>query len=118
MKELTAIEGRREDTALFVLLWELTQRYPRAKQIRVILGNFANLTTKLLQSSLATPLGRKLRLHFLPPHCPDHNRIERTWEDQHANVTRKHQCATMPQLMRNISSCIRQHNHRRSAAAA
>lgn len=117
-KELIAIEGDRKDTALFVLLlWELTQRYPQAKKIHVVLDNYAIHTTKLVQESLATPLGRRLRLHFLPPYCPDHNRIERTWEDLHANVTRNHKCSTMPQLMRNVRSYIRRHNHRRPAAA-
>ena len=29
-------------------------------------------------------------LHFLPPYCPDHNRIERLWKDLHDNVTRNH----------------------------
>lgn len=117
-KELIAIEGDRKDTALFVLLlWELTQRYPQAQKIHVVLDNYAIHTTKLVRESLATPLGRRLRLHFLPPYCPDHNRIERTWEDLHANVTRNHKCSTMPQLMRNVRSYIRRHNHRQPAAA-
>jgi transposase len=116
-KDLIVIEGRRKDTALFVLLlWELTQRYPQAKKIHVVLDNYAIHTTKLVRESLATPLGRRLRLHFLPPYCPDHNRIERTWEDLHANVTRNHKCSTMPQLMRNVRSYIRRHNHRRPSA--
>jgi transposase len=29
-------------------------------------------------------------LHFLPPYCPDDNRIERLWKDLHDNVTRNH----------------------------
>jgi hypothetical protein len=29
-------------------------------------------------------------LHVLPPCCPDHNRIERPWQELHANVTRDH----------------------------
>lgn len=116
-KDLIIIEGRRKDTALFVLLlWELTQRYPQAKQIHVVLDNYAIHTTRLVQESLATPQGRMLRLHFLPPYCPDHNRIERTWEDLHANVTRNHHCQTIQQLMRNVRSHIRRHNHRRPSA--
>ena len=35
--------------------------------------------------------GHRLRLHFLPPYCPNENRIERLWLDLHANVTRNHQ---------------------------
>lgn len=117
-KELITVAGRRKDTALFVLLlWKLTQRFPQAKRIHVILDNYAIHTTKLVQESLATPLGQKLRLHFLPPYCPDHNRIERTWQDLHASVSRNHRCATMPQLMRNVHAYIRRRNHWSSPAA-
>jgi transposase len=35
--------------------------------------------------------GRRLELRFLPPYRPNQNRIERTWLDLHANVTRNHQ---------------------------
>lgn len=115
-KKLIAVEGRRKDTALFVLLlWELTQRYPKARRIHVIVDNYAIHSTRLVRESLATPAGRKLRLHFLPPYSPDHNRIERTWEDLHANVTRNHRCKTMPQLMRNVRSYLRRHNHRQAS---
>ena len=41
----------------------------------------------------------RLRLHFLPPYCPDHNRIERIWKDLHDNVTRNHRCVSMEDLM-------------------
>jgi len=39
------------------------------------------------------------RLEFLPPYCPQENRIERLWLDLHANVTRNHRRRTMPELM-------------------
>ncbi|WLD14852.1 transposase [Planctellipticum variicoloris] len=46
-KDLIVIEGRRKDTASFVLLpWELTQRYPRAKKIHVDLDSSAIHTTR------------------------------------------------------------------------
>jgi transposase len=35
----------------------------------------------------------------LPPYCPDANRIERVWQDLHANVTRNHRCKTLAQLL-------------------
>ena len=41
----------------------------------------------------------KFRLHFLPPYCPDENRIERLWEDLHANVTRNHRHHSMRSLL-------------------
>jgi len=116
--ELITVEGHRKDSPLFILLlWELVQRYPRAQQIHVILDNYAIHTTKLVQSCLTTRAGRRLKLHFLPPYCPDHNKIERTWQDLHANVTRNHQCATMTDLMRNVRAYIRRRNKPPTTAA-
>jgi len=109
--ELIYVSGRRKNSVLFVfLLWELVQRYPHARKIHVVLDNFSIHTTQLVKSSLETPEGRRLVLHFLPPYCPDHNRIERTWQDVHANVTRNHKCATMADLMRNVHTYIRSRN--------
>jgi transposase len=45
-------------------------------------------------------------LHFLPPYCPDHNRIERVWLDLHANVTRNHRCKTLPALLANVRAFV------------
>lgn len=114
-RELITVTGRRKNTALFVLLlWELTQRYPHARKIHVILDNYGIHTTHMVQESLATPLGQRLQLHFLPPYCPDHNRIERSWEDLHANVTRNHHCPTMPHLMRHVHGYVRRHNRKQA----
>jgi transposase len=116
--ELITVEGHRKDSTLFILLlWELVQRYPRAKNIHVILDNYAIHTTKLVLSCLDTRAGRRLKLHFLPPYCPDHNKIERTWQDLHANVTRNHKCANMSDLMKNVRAYIRRHNKQRTTAA-
>ena len=110
--ELIYFAGDHKNTMLFVfLLWELVQRYPRKRKIHVILDNFAIHTTQLIESCLKTPAGRRLVLHFLPPYCPDDNRIERTWQDVHANVTRNHKCATMADLMRNVRTYIRKRNN-------
>ena len=46
----------------------------------------------------------KVVLHFLPPYCPDDNRIERVWLDLHANVTRNHRCSTSS-MRSGRSSC-------------
>lgn len=109
--ELIYVAGDQKNTMLFVfLLWELVQRYPHARKIHVILDNFAIHTTPLIESCLETPQGRRLVLHFLPPYCPDHNRIERTWQDVHANVTRNHKCATITDLMHNVRTYIRTRN--------
>ncbi|WP_158520986.1 transposase [Fuerstiella marisgermanici] len=48
--------------------------------IHVILDNFSIHSTKQVEISLATEHGLRFRLHFLPPYCPDHNRIERVWK--------------------------------------
>ncbi len=109
--ELIWVEGERKNSLLFILLlWELVCRYPRAPVIHVILDNYCIHKTQQVAISLASEQGRRLRLHFLPPYCPDHNRIERTWRDLHANVTRNHTCADMKRLMRNIRHYLKQHN--------
>lgn len=111
--DLIYVAGERKNTMLFVfLLWELVQRYSQAKKIHVILDNFSIHSTKLIETCLATPEGRRIVLHFLPPYCPDHNRIERTWQDVHANVTRNHKCTTMKDLMHNVKSYIRTRNNK------
>jgi transposase len=101
--ELIWVEGDSKNSMLFVrLLWELTQRYPTARRIHVILDNYSIHRTALVQTSLRTEQGCRLKLHFLPPYCPDANRIERTWQDLHANVTRNHCCPDMDTLMANV----------------
>ena len=54
----------------------------------------------------------KVRVHFLPPYCPDENRIERVWLDLHADVTRNHQCATMDELMKEVRHWLRKESKR------
>jgi transposase len=111
--ELVWVEGERKNSMLFIrLLWELTQHYRQAKVIHVILDNFSIHDTLQVRVSLLTEQGRRLRLHPLPPYCPDDNRIERTWEELHANVTRNHKCRDMGQLMRNVRAWLRRRNHK------
>lgn len=97
---LTWVEAERKDSQLFILqLWQLVGRdYPEAKRIHLILDNYRIHSSLQTQAALARLDGRVV-LHFLPPYCPDHNRIERVWRDLHANVTRNHQCRTMKELM-------------------
>ena len=77
--ELIWVEMERKDSLLFLyLLWELVQHYRDAKVIHVILDNYGIHKTRQVEVSLQTEAGRKLRLHFLPPYCPNHNQIERT----------------------------------------
>ena len=106
--ELIWVEGESKNSMLFImLLWELTQRYPEAKKIHVILDNYSIHSTDQVRLSLESPEGQRLRLHFLPPYCPDHNKIERTWQDLHANVTRNHTRPTMPELMKRVRAYLK-----------
>lgn len=103
------VESDKKDSLLFIrLLWELTQHYPTAQKIHVILDNYSIHSTQQVELSLATPEGQRIELHFLPPYCPDHNRIERAWQDLHANVTRNHTCRTMDELMREVRRYLRE----------
>jgi transposase len=91
----------RKTAALFCqLLWLLASRYRRARRIHLVLDNYgihsAHRTRQVMRD-----LGGRIVLHFLPPYCPDANRIERVWQDLHANVTRNHRCKTMLRLLDN-----------------
>lgn len=109
--EVIWAEGEKKDSSLFLyLLWELVCRYSSARLIHIVLDNYTIHKTRQVEISLDSKQGRRLRLHFLPPYCPDHNRIERKWRDLHANVTRNHTCVDMKHLMRNVRHFLRQHN--------
>lgn len=111
--ELIWVEGDKKNSLLFLyLLWELTQRYPEAKAIHVILDNYSIHHTQQVKAALASEVGQRLRLHFLPPYCPDHNKIERAWQDLHANVTRNHHCRTMNELMKNVIRYLKTRNRK------
>ena len=101
---LTWVQGLRKTSSLFLeLLYPLaTRTYRTARRIHVILDNYGIHDSLQVNLALATEKGRRLKLHFLPPYCPDHNRIERVWEDLHGNVTRNHSCPTMEQLMDQV----------------
>jgi transposase len=109
--ELIWVEGERKSSLLFIqLLWALHLHYPDAKKIHVILDNYSIHHTEQVKAALATEAGRRIALHFLPPYCPDHNKIERVWQDLHANVTRNHRCSTMAELMTNVRDYLRRRN--------
>lgn len=90
-----------KNAALFCqLLWLLASRYRRAKRVHLVVDNYGIHSARLTRETLAA-LGGRIVLHFLPPYCPDFNRIERVWQDFHANVTRNHRCKNMNQLLDN-----------------
>ena len=108
---LTWVEADRKNSQLFILqLWQLVGRdYPQAKRIHLILDNYRIHSSLQTQAALARLNGRVV-LHFLPPYCPDHNRIERVWRDLHANVTRNHQCRNMKELMKEAYHWLKKRN--------
>lgn len=100
---LVWVSGPRKNSLLFVhLLKKLLKQYADKTIIHVILDNYAIHSSRQTQTWLAEH-GQKLRLHFLPPYCPDDNRIERrVWREVHANVTRNHDCDSIEQLMSEV----------------
>jgi putative transposase len=101
------VESDRKRSALFIALLErLLRVYPRAKVIHVILDNYRIHHSRITQTAVAS-YGGRIVLHFLPPYCPNENKIERLWEDLHAEITRNHRCASMDELMANVRAFLR-----------
>jgi transposase len=114
----------RKNAALFCqLLWLLASRYRRAHRVHLVVDNYGIHKARGTRRTLAALKGR-IVLHFLPPYCPDANRIERVWQDLHANVTRNHRCKSMPMLLDNARRFLDRYvwtralRQRRIAAAA
>ena len=84
---------------------QVVSNLPEGKEIHVILDNYSIHYSKIAQVALSH-FAKRVRLHFLPPYCPEHNRIERVWQDLHANVTRNHRCKTIGELMRRVRSYL------------
>jgi transposase len=111
--EVHWVEGEKKDRWLFLkLLKKLTDVYVRARVIHVVLDNYGIHSSDVVMVALAN-FARRIRLHFLPPYCPEHNRIERVWQDAHANVTRNHRCSNMAELMENVREYLRRRNRQR-----
>jgi transposase len=107
-RRLIYVEGERKNSLLFLeLLYKLaTKTYPNAKRIHIILDNYGIHDSHQVRLALKSAAAQTLKLHFLPPYCPDHNRIERIWKDLHDNVTRNHRCTTMDELMADVRSYL------------
>ena len=103
---LVYVEGERKATWIFLnLLRALLESYRDAETIHVILDNYIIHKSRVTQAWLAE-FGDRLRLHFLPPYCPNENRIERIWLNLHANVTRNHQQRTIGALLDHVHSYL------------
>src|SRR5882672_6039020 len=105
------VAGERKNSALFIaMLKTLNQQYADAKVIHVICDNYSIHTSRQTRTWLAEQ-GSRFKLHFLPPYCPDDNRIERSiWREMHANVTVNHRCGTIEELMQEVSAWLISHN--------
>ena len=108
--EVHWVEADKKTSWLFLdLLKKLTMVYAHARVIHVILDNYGIHSSNIVAIALAH-FASKVRLHFLPPYCPDHNRIERIWQDLHANVTRNHCCKSMTEVMAEVRYYLRKRN--------
>lgn len=98
-QRLVYVTGDRKASWLFLnLLRALLDAYRGVRRLHLILDNYIIHKSRLTRAWLGHH-GDKLRLHFLPPYCPNENKIERLWLDLHANVTRNHRCRTIDQLL-------------------
>lgn len=112
--KLTWVIADRKNSLLAIAMFtRLLRAYPRKRLIHVVLDNFSIHHSRLTRAWLADH-GERLRLHFLPPYCPEGNKIERLWLDVHANVTRNHRCKTIDELVANLITYL---NHRRAKTA-
>lgn len=116
--QLHTTGAERKNAALFCeLLRLLAEHYRRARRIHLVVDNYGIHSAKLTKKTLDDLQGRVV-LHFLPPYCPDHNRIERVWQDLHANVTRNHRCRSMTHLLANCRRYLSAYRWRRITGAA
>lgn len=115
---LVFVASDRKNSELFVaLLQKLRQLNPNARRIHLILDNYVIHSSKRVRRFLAQH-GDSFALHFLPPYCPEHNRIERLWRELHANVTRNHRCPSMQELMKAAARWLRGEDRRRRCRRA
>lgn len=99
------VGGVTKNSGLFVAMLEkLEQHYTQARRIHVILDNYGIHKSHEVERALKR-LPRIL-LHFLPPYCPDENKIERVWLDLHANVTRNHKHTEMRSLCAEVAAYL------------
>jgi transposase len=100
---LVWVGGTSKTGALFVeMLRKLNacEHYADCTTIHLIVDNYSIHTSLAVAAALKDM--PRLQLHFLPPYCPDANKIERVWQDLHANVTRNHPHAALGPLCREV----------------
>jgi transposase len=110
---LVWVKGDRKTSRLFIeLLKKMLVTYAEKAVIHVVLDNYTIHSSRQTRAWLEQ-FGQKFRLHFLPPYCPDDNRIERkVWREMHANVTVNHQCSTIEELTGEVVHYLMKHNRK------
>jgi len=111
-REVIWVGGADKNSDLFVaMLRKLDGHYPQAAAIHVVLDNYG--IHKSAVTKVALREMPRIKLHFLPPYCPDHNSIERLWLDLHATVTRNHRhgdiiplCADVAQFLNSVTPWV------------
>jgi len=116
--KLTWVEGDRKNSFLFLeLLYKLaTKTYRSACRIHLVLDNYGIHNSQQVRLALKAAAASRIKLHFLPPYCPDHNRIERIWKDLHDNFTRNHRCKTLNRLLDNARRYLDAYRWKRAVA--
>ena len=109
--KLTWAAGERKNSQLFIGTLKTLARVYAGRRLHVILDNFRIHDSKASQEAVASLEGRIVP-HFLPPYCPDGNRIEREWLDLHAQVTRNHHCRDIDELMQEIRAWLARRNRK------
>lgn len=96
------VEGDQKKSWLFLnLLRALRWTYRRARILHIVLDNYVIHKSRIVEEALSE-WGQRIRLHFLPPYCPDENRIEMLWLQLHNNVTRNHRCPSLRELLDRV----------------
>ena len=78
---------------------------PPGQPVECPWSNYVIHKSKKTQKALAN-YGDRFVLHFLPPYCPNDNKIERLWKDLHDTVTRNHRCTTIDDLLENVAAWL------------
>jgi len=111
--EAVWVQGQKKNSQLFIdLLKKLLRLHPNARRIHLILDNYRIHSSRQVQQWLQD-WGQRIRLLFLPPYCPDENRIERClWREVHEHVTYNHLCETIEELVEAVLHYLRNRNRR------
>lgn len=116
--ELHSTGASRKNSALFCLLLRLLAKtYAKARRIHLVIDNYGIHSSRETRRTLVD-LGHRVVLHFIPPYCPDANRIERVWQDLHANVTRNHRCRSLRELLTGCRRYLQAYRWRERTGAA